>query len=146
MARAREEFRFEPIDTEPDVAVGVALPFAGRNRVFQQNYTTEDQAISNLKNLILTKKGERYMQPQFGWSGWDLLFDNSTPDLLEKLKISFKQDVGVWLPYIIVDKVDLSSEENTIRISVDIRIEPSLANKTITLELSSTGGVTIQEG
>tara|TARA_R110000751_G_scaffold4473_2_gene21962 strand:- start:1430 stop:1870 length:441 start_codon:yes stop_codon:yes gene_type:complete len=146
MARAREEFRFDPIDTEPDVAVGVALPFAGRNSVFQLNYTTEDQAISNLKNLMLTKKGERYMQPQFGWSGWNYLFDNSTPDLLQKLKISVKQDIGIWLPYIIVDKVNLLSEENTVKISVDIRIEPGLANKTITLELSAGGGVTIQEG
>jgi phage baseplate assembly protein W len=144
MARSRDEYRFEPIDIEKDVAVGVGLPFTGKTNVFHLNYTTEDQAISNLKNLILTRKGERYMQPAFGWSGWDLLFEPNTPDLLDKLKISLKQDIGIWLPYIIIDKIDIRSEENSVMISMDIRIEPGLANRTITLELSQTGGVTIQ--
>ena len=144
MARARDEYKFEPIDTKPDVAVGIGLPFAGRTSVFHQNYTTENQAIANLKNLILTKKGERFMQPQFGWSGWDLLFDQNTPDLVEKIKISLKRDIAIWLPYIILDTILVTAEEHTISISLDIIIEPSLANKTITIELSSTGGITIQ--
>ena len=33
-----------------------------------------------------------------------------------------------------------------IQISLKLQIEPSLANRTITLELTETGGVTITEG
>ena len=144
MARSRDEYRFEPIDSEKDVAVGIALPFSSRKGLFHLNYTTEEQSISNLKNFLLTRKGERYMQPQFGWSGWDLLFDQNTPDLVEKIKISLKRDIAIWLPYIILDTILVTAEEHTISISLDIIIEPSLANKTITIELSSTGGITIQ--
>lgn len=146
MARAREEYRFDPIDTNPDVAVGIGLPFAGRNNVFHLNYTTEDQAISNLKNLVLTRKGERMMQPNFGWIGWDYLFEPNTPDLKDKLVIGLKNDVSVWLPYIIIDDVNVEAEENAVRMSVKVRVEPGLANKIITLELSSGGGVTLTEG
>jgi phage baseplate assembly protein W len=145
MARPREEYRFEPIDTKPDVAVGVGLPFAGRNNVFHLNYTTKDQALSNLRNLMLTRKGERVMQPEFGWIGWDLLFDNNTPELQDKIKAGTLRDLSVWLPYIILDKMRFEAVENTIKMSMDIRIEPELANTTITLELASTGGVTITE-
>ena len=150
MSREREEFRFDPIDSEKDTAVGIGLPFSGLRGLFHLNYTTEDQALANLKNLILTRKGERYMQPQFGWSGWDLLFDQNTPDLIEKLELSFQTDVSYWLPYIIIDNVKIDQIEDTgghgVSITVDIRIEPSLANRTITINLSSTGGVEITEG
>ena len=43
--REREEYRFEPIDTQLDTAVGIALPFSGYTGLFQLNYTTEKQAI-----------------------------------------------------------------------------------------------------
>jgi len=154
MARQREEFRFNPIDVDNDTAVGIGLPFSGKSGFFHLNYTTTDQAVSNLKNLILTRKGERYMQPQFGWSGWDLLFDQNTPDLIDKLKISINTDIEFWLPYIIIDQVNIKRKldgepgqvGHGITISVNISIEPSLANRVITIELSETGGVTVQEG
>ena len=86
------EYRYNPLDFEPDVAVGVLLPFNGdapgrtfnQNyasgsvsgaSVFAQSYSTEDQAISNLKNLLLTRKGERFMQPDFGTRIFDSLFE-----------------------------------------------------------------------
>ena len=46
------EKRYNPIDLLPDVAVGVKLPFVGKDgTLFQLSYSTEEQAISNLKNL-----------------------------------------------------------------------------------------------
>ena len=40
-----------------------------------KNLTTFDQSRSNLKNLLLTKKGERVLQPNFGSGLQDLLFE-----------------------------------------------------------------------
>jgi phage baseplate assembly protein W len=155
MAKPRDEYRFEPIDTQKDTAVGIGLPFSGRNGLFQLNYTTEKQAISNLKNLLLTRKGERMMQPEFGWIGWDILFEQNTPDLVERLKRGTGQDIGYWLPYINIEELKVTprlvSEGSVdyghgITVSLVVSVEPSRANTTITLELTSTGGVTIQEG
>ena len=36
-----------PVDTLPDVAVGVSIPFTG-NAVFNQTFITRDQVKSNL--------------------------------------------------------------------------------------------------
>jgi len=43
-------------DTTENRALGVQLPFNGLFGIFSSTYTTVDQAISNLKNLLLTTK------------------------------------------------------------------------------------------
>ena len=45
------------------------------NGIFSVNYTTLTQAKDNLKNLILTKKGERIMNSEFGCDVWKVLFE-----------------------------------------------------------------------
>ncbi len=51
------EKRFMPIDLQPDVAVGVKLPLVSKSgQLFDLSYSTEEQAISNIKNLLFTSK------------------------------------------------------------------------------------------
>jgi hypothetical protein len=49
-----------------NTALGINLPFNGPFVVFNSTYTTDAQALANLKNLLLTYKGERLFQPNFG--------------------------------------------------------------------------------
>jgi hypothetical protein len=81
MAKERKEYRYNPIDFKKDVAVGVQLPFGKNKGLFSLSYTTEEQAISNLKNLLLTRKGERPFQPQFGSDVYSLMFEQMDIDL-----------------------------------------------------------------
>ena len=69
------------IDFDKVVAVGIKLPFGKPNWLFAQSFTTEEQATSNLKNLLLTRKGERPYQPLFGSDVYSLLFENIDLDL-----------------------------------------------------------------
>ena len=56
--------RINPIDLNPDIAIGIAVPLMQEvGAIFNLNYLTIDQAYSNAKNLLLTEKGERIMQP-----------------------------------------------------------------------------------
>ncbi len=48
MAKERKEYFYNPIDFEPDVAVGIKLPFSKEKGLFDLSYSTEEQAISNL--------------------------------------------------------------------------------------------------
>ena len=73
MSRPRPEYKIHPLDLKKNVAIGVMLPLGGAP-IFKSSYTTEEQAISNLKNLILTRKGERPFQPLFGTDVYSLLF------------------------------------------------------------------------
>ena len=52
MAQRKENF-YNPLDFEKDVAIGITLPFGKNKGLFSLSYSTEEQAISNLKNLLL---------------------------------------------------------------------------------------------
>ena len=115
---ARQIYSYKPIDSVKDKALGVKLPFnkfaggskpitsnynaqAGTGKgVFEQSYTTEEQAVSNFKNLLLTMKGERVFQPDFGTNIRKSLFENNTTTLASDLEESLKDDIARWLPYI----------------------------------------------
>ena len=60
----REIFRKNPKDITNDIAIGISYPFD--NRVFNSTYTTKDQLRSNLINFLLTNKGEKLFDPNFG--------------------------------------------------------------------------------
>jgi len=137
MAR-RAVYQYQPINETPDVAIGIPLPFnksakghvdyfraaaygdtqnyasgsLSGGSVFAQTYSTQEQAVSNLKNLLLTFKGERFMQPNFGTRIREILFDNNTTDMRDRLRQTLNEDIKFWLPYIEINAVDLESSED----------------------------------
>ena len=55
---------------------GLGIGFtASAGKVFSPIRITIDQALENLKNLLLTRIGERYMQPNFGTQLLNILFE-----------------------------------------------------------------------
>jgi phage baseplate assembly protein W len=75
---------------------------------FQVNYTTLQQAKSNLINLILTKKGERVGQPDFGCDIWRILFDPIIDGEIDaRVEQTIMDAVSIWLPYISIDEIFL---------------------------------------
>ena len=141
MAKQRKEYFYNPIDFEKNVAVGVKLPFGKPNGLFAQSYTTEEQAVSNLKNLLLTKKGERPFQPEFGSDVYQLLFENIDADIETKLSDTLSKDINFWLPYIIIDNVviDSNPDRNSVRIELGFRVTEQGANQQIILFVDSEG-------
>jgi phage baseplate assembly protein W len=95
------------------------------NGIFSTNYTTLTQAKDNLKNLILTKKGERLMNPEFGCDVWLVLFEQMDGDTIEsKIETSIVDAVDTWLPYISLTSIVFDYDDNDIdtnRISLDIQ-------------------------
>ena len=104
------------IDTEEfnNYAVGITLPIQrGEDGYFRQSFRTFDQIRSNLKNLLLTKKGERIFQPEFGSGLHDLLFNPATEKFEEDLENTINDAIAQWLPYIVVEdiNIDISNEQ-----------------------------------
>ena len=76
------------------------------NGIFAVNYTTIRQAAENLKNLILTKKGERLMQPEFGCDIWKVLFEPIIDGEIDvQVENTIIDAVNKWLPYIQIDEI-----------------------------------------
>jgi phage baseplate assembly protein W len=128
------------IDTEEfnNFAVGITLPIQrGDDGYFRQSFKTFDQVRSNLKNLLLTKRGERILQPEFGSGLHDLLFNPATEKFEEDLENTINDAVAQWLPYIIVEdiNIDISKEmtdNNQAKVSLKFRQEGDQTLDTLT--------------
>ena len=109
------------------------------NGIFAVNYTTLTQAKSNLQNLILTRKGERLQNPNFGCDIWDLLFEQINEETIgTKIESSILDAVGIWLPYLNIEQIVFDYNDNDIdtnKISVDVKF--SLKSNTTMTELLS---------
>jgi len=128
------------IDTEEfnNYAVGITLPIQrGSDGYFAQSFKTFDQIRSNLKNLLLTKKGERILQPEFGSGLHDLLFSPATEKFEEDLENTINDAVAKWLPYVIVEdiNIDISKEmtdNNQAKVSLKFKQEGDQTLDTLT--------------
>ena len=97
------------------VAIGITLPLQrGNNGFFNQSFQTIDQVKSNIKNLILTRKGERLMHPTFGTELYDSLFNQNTDDLEIEIQSSIESAIAEWMPFISIEEI-LVDQSNTNR-------------------------------
>lgn len=91
-----------------DFAYGITLPVQrGNTGYFAQSFSSYEQAKANLKNLLMTKKGERIMQPNFGTGLHSLLFEPMDSDFETKLEQTITRNVNYWLPYINIEEIDI---------------------------------------
>jgi len=95
------------------------------NGIFAVNYTTLTQAKDNLKNLILTHKGERLMNPEFGCDIWRLLFEPIIEEEIDKqIEDTIVDAVSTWLPYLNINEILFDYDTNDIdshTINLDIK-------------------------
>ena len=102
-------------DDDPDVRIGVTLPFTRDNKTgwFDQSFTTLDAAKSNLRNLLLTMKGERLMQPNFGTDLMKLVFEQDDGTLIDRIRSTIVTAVDFWLPYLNLNTVEINNSVET---------------------------------
>jgi len=141
---ARPTKKINPLDLKKNVAIGIPLPLGG-TPIFSSTFTTEEQALSNLKNLLLTRKGERPFQPLFGTDIPSFLFENITRELLDSLKAGLEKDIKFWLPYIKMEEIIIESleDENRVNMTFSFSVGESGANQIIIVEVDNQGGLSI---
>ena len=121
---------FKSEDLNPDIAIGIAVPLMQEvGAIFNLNYLTIDQAYSNAKNLLLTEKGERIMQPNFGCSLRSLLFENLTTEIQTLTETNITENFRFWLPYININRLNVTTKPNEHILQIDMVI--SLTNNKI---------------
>ncbi len=134
--------------------LGVLLPFNNPKGIFKLGYTNEEQVYSNLKNLLLTAKGERYMLPTFGTDIRTLLFENisTEEEFFDSLKNEIRSSITEWMPYLVVSRLDagLADEQederdHSIKISLVVQIVDTGIYLPIQIFIDETGNLNITE-
>ena len=123
-----------PEDFNENYPIGIGFPLSiGTPR---QNFTTTNQIHDNLRNLILTMKGERVMNPEFGSDIYFLLFEQLYESTLaQSARTAIKDAVAMWMPYVKIERVSVDKQEdkNTVFISVEYSVDGWQADSVLNL-------------
>ena len=132
-------FKKYPPDSQKGT-LGIKLPMNSKNGrgVFNMSYNTEEQSVSNFVNLLMTKQGERFMQPEFGVGLPWYLFEQNTVELLSEIDTVIRLQAAIWLPYITIYEINIKndialSEGHTIGIEIEYSTSEYGANKFLTI-------------
>jgi len=128
--------KIDPLDLRKNIAIGVSLPFNGPAGPFNKTYSTQEQAKSDLINLLLTNKGERVFNPDFGTDLRLVLFEPITEDIIPIIKDLVTTSVNTYVPAVIVSDITVKKDEdqNTISIVVTYRMRVSGQSDQITVQ------------
>jgi len=100
-------------DLNPDITIGLSLPLTHDNSFgfFKTTQTLLEQAKHNIRNLLLTKRGERLGNPNFGSDLHLLLFEQDAGDLESKIEETILEAISNNLPYVTVNNIEVSNTE-----------------------------------
>ncbi len=119
-------------DLIPNKSTGMSLLF-NANAVFNPVYSTKEQVKANLINFVLTGKGERLLNPNYGLGLKNLLFE-SVNDITERQE-SIRNLIELNFPQISISDFSLGMDqayENTLL----LKMTYSVSNSTDTLTLA----------
>ena len=125
-----------------DYAIGITLPIQIGNTAFNQSFITADQVKSNIKNLLLTKRFERLMQPEFGSGMQELLFNMNDEMFADNLENTIVDTLSKWLPYVNVETINIQQsnefkDNNKVEVSVSFRVSDTQVLDTVTFNVQT---------
>ena len=122
--------------------------FSDFHKDMTQNPISEDLAVKRdeeavkeaIKNLILTDRGERLMQPLVGGNIRAMLFENNTPATIKIIQEIVKETIRVYEPRAtLIDVVVQSSlDESAVQIAIYFYINNIEQPITLTVFLERT--------
>jgi phage baseplate assembly protein W len=132
-----QTIRVNPLDLQKNIAIGVSLPFNSPS-AFNKTYSTKDQIKANLINLLLTNKGERVMNPEFGADLRKSLFEGITDSNNELIKIKIINAINTFIPEVILVDivVEPNADYNTLNITISYKLKISGTSDQITVQFN----------
>tara|TARA_R100000008_G_scaffold85319_1_gene74917 strand:+ start:1343 stop:1837 length:495 start_codon:yes stop_codon:yes gene_type:complete len=134
------------IDRDSNVKVGIDLPirFADEKEGgFATTKTTIDAVKNNIKNLLSTNYGERFMQPQLGTNLRKVLFEPINETTILQIQDIILDAFELWLPFVDVRDIrftnnNKNTDDNQVRIKIEfsIRQDPTTTDS-VTMAFSS---------
>jgi len=80
-----------------------------KNTYFQMNQITKDAFSSDLLLLLLTERGERYYQPDYGTNLLKYIFEPNDNLTEQDIETEIKRTVSLYIPSLTIDSVTFNS-------------------------------------
>jgi len=132
-------------DLNPDITIGLQLPLTHDNEFgfFKRTKTFLEQTKTNIRNLLLTRKGERLSNPEFGCDIHNFIFEQISGDFESKVEESILEAMAAYLPNVIVENIEtaITSETGnvyTVNLSFSVATDQTMSEE-LTLEFPAEG-------
>lgn len=127
----------------------LGISYKSDDAIFTSIYTTTEQALENLRTLLLTRVGERYGYPQFGTHLLNILFEPNVNELKMEIEDIITSKVSYFLPYITINEIKTITREDDPAADhyVTITINFAVGNfdtKSIQLAVNDAGVLTVE--
>ncbi len=102
-------------DRDDNIFIGIDLPFRRSDGVegwFESTTDTISAVKNNIQNLLRTHRGERYLQPNFGLTLRNYLFEQFTEELKLKMENEILDTFEFWLPFVQVRNLDIKMSDD----------------------------------
>ena len=99
-----------------------------KNKAFEMNIVTKEALTSNLLLLHLTKKGERYYEPNYGTNLLQFIFEPKDNLTINEIEAELKDTVKTFIPEVSITKIQFYEDfddsgqalkENELRVVID---------------------------
>ena len=118
-------------DRDDRIFIGIDMPFRksnGQEGYFASTTTTIDAVKNNIRNLVQTNKGERFMQPSLGIELRKYLFEQFTDESRISIENDITDALNFWLPFVVIKKLIVAMDEeydvgrNKLKIDITFNI------------------------
>jgi len=103
-------------DRDNNVFIGIDLPFRKSDGIegwFASTTTTIKAVKNNIRNLLNTHKGERFMQPNIGLNLRKFQFEQFTDELRLQIENDILDTFEFWLPFVQVRDLKVQMSDAT---------------------------------
>ena len=135
-------------DNDDNIKIGIDLPIRRdgvKDGFFASTSTTIEAVKNNIRNLLQTNEGERFMQPTLGINLRRLLFEQISEQTILAVQDSILDKFDLWLPFVEVRDIQVLSKDNTtdiganeirVKILFNIKQDPNTLDS-VTLDFNS---------
>jgi phage baseplate assembly protein W len=135
----RQIYRLNPQDIGQPRGIGVSVLYNNSTNVFNSTITTKEQVKSNLINYVLTNKGERLYDPNFGGDIRRAVFEANDDAAFESVIARLEDEILAYVPNIILQSITLQKNPDYNMVTISINYQLNQENQNIVLNVETNG-------
>jgi hypothetical protein len=133
----RQTYRLNPQGLGQPRGIGISVLYNNGNNVFHQTTTTADQIKANLINYVLTNKGERLQDPNFGGDIKRALFEQNDDLSFEPIIARLENEIPYYIPNIILQSIEINQLPDYYLVNISINYSINQQNQNLVISVST---------
>jgi len=135
----RQIYRLNPQDLGQPKGIGISVLYSNNTSVFNPTITTKDQIKSNLINYVLTNKGERLYDPNFGGDVRRAIFEANDDLTFDAIATRLEEEILQYVPNIILQSIIIKRDPDINLVNIIINYQLDQNNQQVVINVQTNG-------